>query len=496
MANDLPPEILRMILRELELKDRIRQRLVCRKWRGVIESLRINHLSIVDSKFAHRYTQFLDFRLMNFKNLTYYPEMPLIAFDQLFSSIKHSFGMKKKEARSLLFDPKNPMFSGVRRLFVALRTVDNFSFEEFLNCQFEQLEELSFYSLHFFSSRTWLRLANLKVLFMQNVKASENNLIQLDLPKLEQFATFSKIQFFHFLHPQSLRHLTLLEDHESIFQFKNLQVLSCKVYRNTFAIFSNMPQLKEIHYESLELIKNFDPAAIYRAKQGLGRSDLKMVVLGLDFKHYREKSLSVEYINKNFNEFIVTNYSILGPWPILSLFLNAHYGKLTGLFEQGIPSDFKHKFPNLKSVVATKIESDGHLFFKFLKIYPNLCRLHLIETFDEMVDYDKWYGLLPDYCKRLRILIIRSKLGTADTANELDLGFLLKFKYLQTFTTTRAMSGQFALSMWHALRYLKSQELVGKILVRKYELSQLFEVTLPNRKVANTSLKELKKFFN
>lgn len=504
MASDLPPEILRLILGKLNLQERIKLRLVCRKWRAVIESLKVDQLSIVDLKFSSRQNwRSFELNTGDYENLLYYQDSPLIPFGELFTNLVWSFGKKKKKLHSLLFNPRNPMFSRVKRLFVCLRAIDGFSFEEYINCQFEQLEELSCYSLSFFS-QTCLRLANLRALSMQAVQVSEQKRIELDLPKLEQFTTFSKIQFFRFVHPQSLLRLIAFEDHESILQFTNLQVLRCMRYRNEAAIFANLSQLKELHYENLNQIDFIDLDAIHRTKQNLGRSDLKMLVLGLDFKDYRRLNLSAKRIATAMNEFIADNYANLAPLLILSVFMNAHYNKLASSFDQRILSDFKLKFPNLRSLHVTSIESNVHLFFRFLYDYPNLCRLQLREAFDALTDYQTCYDLLPAYCRWLRELDISSALGLRSgpwsPANTIEPSFLLKFKYLQNFTTNLALTGTISLSMWKALKHLKSQHLVGKLQVRKTKSGLFTHYELrfsdPSRKSIILSYNLLIKFFS
>lgn len=519
MTINFPPEILRLILGNLNLQDRIRLRLVSRQWRAVIESLKVENLSIVDLKFNSR-ENWLSTELNGTgddENLLYYQDSPLIPFSELFANLTWSLRIlslreRKTKLHSLLFDPRNPMFSRVKRLFVSLRAIDDFSFEEYINCQFEHLEEFSCYSLSFFST-TCLQLANLRVLSMQAIAVNEERGIVLDLPKLEQFTTFSPIQYFGFVHPQSLLHLIVWDDHKTILQFTNLQVLRCMRYENERAIFANLPQLKEMHYHSLEHIDQINLEAIYQTKQRLGRNELKMLVLGLDYPDYRRLNVKAKQIAGMVNEFIGENYAKLYSWNILSSVLNLHYNKLAASFDQRIPSDFKVKFQNLRALHVTSIESEVQLFFRFLANYPHLCRLQLHRAFDSLADYQTCYDLLPVYCRRLRQLDIRSELRvcvcpgicscpgvwSGPGSSTFDPGFLLKFKYLQQLATDLNLAGTIALRMWQALKHLKRQHLVGKVEVRKIKDGLFSNYSIyfsdPNKKSVVVSFDKLVEFF-
>ena len=415
VIDDLSDEILGLILSRFDLLEKLKLRAVCLRWKFIIESFRIKDVSIVDryfsrSKFPNNFgTEFVNCQSLIYSNQSFYRWL----IGTIITTVPDSFH----------FVCKHPMFSGLKSMFLSFESINNFSFEKCINPHFPQLEQLSCFRL--ILGKTCLSLANLKVLSLYPFPHGRSVWIRLDLPSMYHLRTDLRLNSFEFVHPQTVTHLLLFDDHESITRFSNLEYLSCYQLNYTVDIFSNLTKLKEIHLEYRE--NDGRMAEIYSIKERLGRHDLKMFVHGVDYRTYRDHpTLPVKDALRS----LLSMDS--SPFPQISTVI---YQDLFG--GQPIPSDLKSKLSIVRSLSASRIErSSIDSFFSFLNDCPNLFTLDLTETFDERSDRQACYDQLPSHCRFLRELSL-NWLNFRPLPNNLN--FVLSFGNLQRLKVNQRM---------------------------------------------------------
>lgn len=459
--NDLPEEVWILIFKNLELLQLLKIRAVCVRWKWIIESLRTKDVSVVDSLFnAREKWNTIGLESINYQSLLYYSKPPLNK--RILTSL---FGTAKPEepTGSLQLVSTHPMFSRLRSMFISLPSISNFRFEEHINPFFGQLEELNCLGLNL--GETFLSLSHLKTLSMHGLRINVKP-VKLELPSLRQFLTSSYLSSFEFTHPQSVTHMLLREDHQSIVQFVNLEYLSCMTYHHESAIFGALTKLKRIHYDNIKEIQTKDFAAVHRTKQNSGRHETKIVILGMDYRRQKSYKISFESLLKIYQSGKLISSGLM------SIIPNIDFDQLIGEFDdQKIPLDFKNCFSNIRSIsVRHKIEKDFKLFFGLLDNYPKLYHLQLSSAFDGHKDEQRFYNSLPYYCKYIRRLEINS--GDQDTS--LDLNFVLRFGYLQRFKTNLIVRSNFIRLLFEILKYFEDLELSGGTQIKITKIDKYF----------------------
>ena len=461
--NDLPEIVLIIIFKKLDLSERLKLRLVCVKWKQIIESLWVKNVSIVESLFNKREKwNTIGLESIDYRNLLYYskPSLNQRLLTRLFNTAK-----PEELANSLQLVTRHQMFAKLKLMFISLPSINNFRFEEYINPYFDQLEELACLGMSF--GKTCLSLSKLKVLSMHGLRINSNT-IKLELPSLYKFLTGGKLSIFEFVHPQSVTHLFLKEDDKSIVQFENLKYLTCIWYTNESVIFSNLSKLEEIHYDCVEAIQSVDFAAVQKAKQSAGRNEIKIIVLGINYEDYRLQNSTDITLRRLVQHYLAGK---LNSPRILSFIPEIEFEQLIDLYEyRELPRNFKNSFSNIRSVrVSGKIEANIKLFFTLLDNYPNIYSLSLDRAFDGP-DEQRYYNSLPFYCKNIRIL----KIYFVDQPKVINLRFIQKFGYLQQFQTNLVMESDFIRSLFETLKYLQVLELQGRPWIKITRTDKLF----------------------
>ena len=383
-------------------------------------------------------------KLVNCQNLIYYSTLnpsPYRWLTNLLSS--------KKLPGSFRLVSKRPMFAGLKSMFISLKSIDNFCFEKYVNPHFPQLEQFSCLGLKL--GKTCLSLVNLKVLSLFELSRSPGNQMRLELPSMYKLLTDLSLDAFEFAHPQTVTHLLLFDDHESIARLTNLECFSCAQLVNESTTFSNLVKLKEIH---LGLNSDERLAEIYREKERLGRHELKMFVHGVDYQINRRYPTFPEV----FGNFLSRKH----PLPFISPIRAFSYDDmLDALDGQTIPSDLLSNFIDIRTIVASRrTEDDIDLFLRFLSSCSNLFTLTLESAFDELSDGQACYDSLPSRCRFLRELELES---SGNRTTRIDLNFVLGFDYLQKFTINQNYSPHLKLSLFIRLKYFRVFEMTGNI---------------------------------
>ena len=441
VIDDLPDEVLAVILSRFDPLEKLRLRAVCSRWKLIIESFRIEDVSIIDTNFNRRdFSSYLGLEFLNCQSLIY-------SNPSLYRWIIGTIRLTMPE--SLQFVRDNPMFAGLKSMYLSFESINNFSFEKYINPHFPQLERLTCFGLSL--GKTCLSLANLKVLSLQPLA---NAPIRLDLPSMYQLSTDLSLDAFEFVHPQTVTHLILPYDHESIARLANLEYFFCSRLVHESVTLSNLTKLKEIHVGYWEYQKNTERrlAEIYAVKERLGRHDLKVFANGLDYEALRDNpTFSIKEAIHS-----ILSRTRSSPFPIIYQIMSN--GQIPW---SQIPWSQKSGLSTIRSISTLRIErSEINSFFRVLDDCPNLFVLHLAEAFDGLSDKQTCYNRLPSHCRFLRELWLHV---SSDRPNPIDLNFVLGFRYLQTLITNqRLVPSDLIASLFGKLNYFRVLELKKK----------------------------------
>lgn len=465
--NGLPEIVWISIFKNFDLLERLKLRLVCSKWRQIIESLSVQDLSIVDSRFYGIRLVGVGFEAVNYQSLLHYSRPSSSRMAGIFSRQK-----PLELANSLRFACTNSMFASLKCLFISVFSFPDFCFDRHINPYFGQLEELTcFYSKLRGKNRLSLpRLKRLSFLYIViDIKP-----VQLELPNLFKFLTTASVLSFEFTYPQSITHLTVEDDHESVVQFVNLKYFGCLYYPNRARIvLSKLAKLKEFHVYHYIAMPIPDVAAFYQTKQSLGRYEVKIIFFGI--LAYEDWLNSKRCLN------IRTNYAKLHAPQLFCAPEKLNFDDLTAAFDFGqqeLSADLEIKLPGIKSLTVSRSLTGDEVewFFRILLNYPNLLRLHLDSPLDEQRHYD----LLPLYCKRIRTLRIQS-----NSENPVDLRFALEFHKLLSLKTNLKLRRQLIRSFFKQLNYfqiLKFHEMTRRLTItrhKRHKKTSIYTLEMP-----------------
>lgn len=445
--NRLPEECLILIFKKVDLLQLLKLREVCVTWKAIIESMRIKHVNVVDSQFNRREKwDLLGLELVSYESLLYHSKPSLLI----------SLFRAPAPTGSLQLVCKNAMFSRLKSMLISLPSISEFRFENYINPFFRQLEELAFLDLNLGATleQTCLNLPHLKTLSIHGFRMIARP-IKLELPSLHQFSTNRTIDFFEFAHPETVTHMFLSEDDESIVQFVNLECLSCCIYNHESVIFSALTKLKRIHYDNTREILFKDFAMVHRDKQNSGRQETKIIIRGVDYQDYRFQRGNKFTFESTWKNYLAGKLITSGPISVVpnSIDFNSLSDELDG---QSIPADFKESFSNIRTIrVSRKIEGDVKLFFNLLDHHPNLNHLQLSSAFDGYKDQQRYYDSLPNYSKYVQ----RLEISSGDQEASFDLNFVLRFSYLQRFKYNKMVGSNFVRLLFETLKYFVELEL-------------------------------------
>ena len=478
MIDDLPSDVLVLIFSRFNLLDKLKLRLVCSKWKQIIEGFRVKEVSIVDQSFNKGYYgNCFGAELVNFENLVYSNTRPPSWPASLFISMPLG-GL----TGSLSLVSKHRMFSRVKSMFLA--RIRGLSFEGCINRHFPHLEQLSCFQCDCRQTRL-VSLPNLRV-FSFVSSSSFSHKIRLELPRMYKFLTRCCLSSFEFVYPQSVTHL-LSKDHESAVQFPNLEYFACIEFHHGSVILFNLPNLKEIDLclfkhisikrkvgeeidkreEIVEIMEDEREerfADFHQARKRFGREELKMFVNNIDYRtslnyHGPPSKLAIEsYMSGKFST------------KVLPVKAGLIYDELLDAFAGQMPvqmiSDFKLAFPYVRIVMASsKTRDNVDSFFKFLDFYPNIYRLVLEWPSAGLGDQQARYRSLPSRCPYLR----RLEIYTRDQTTPIDLDFVSDLNYLQMFETNLNLKAGFVRLLFEKLRYFRILEFSteGRIQIEK-----------------------------
>lgn len=398
--DSIPVELLSMILAKLPTADQISGRLVCKKFRFVLENnVKVRRLivSLNEKICAGKWYQ------------TYRP------FDL-------SDLIRAKDLDFLQNEPFKKMFARLRMLYV-------YDFPERLPlynlASLNTLQELEHLELWFLrvENQSKLTLPNLKV-FCVNEHTSANLII--DTESLIHFKTVFELRQLTFPRVTSIRSVQCHKLTREILAFENLERLCCYLIPAPLdsELLARLPTLNRIQFYDLD--SSYQTLKLQ--KRRLNRRDLKIFFLGINFEQTndgRTQEIELSDHNLTFSRHHLNDQN-------LALYFD-HYDRLDdrlpfvncvdyaslearfGSFDN-MPADFFERFPIIKTVHAKTRIANQESFWTFLSGCSSIHTLWLKNSGLDQAYFDR----LPAVCGSVGTLNIMEDLKNFDFILELE----------------------------------------------------------------------------
>ena len=467
--DQLPPELLTIIFKNLNHKNKRNCKLVCKKFNFVIQNLKEECLVVLISD-SRRKLHHLNWFYTNKRT-------------------SNSRILISKEYDFLSTELIKTKCSNLKKLFIYIRKTSysdskaaGFNFERNVN-KFNQLEELNIYNANMLKDAT-IRLPNLKI---GKIHFDTNgHKLTLNCVKLRIFSCFHFNRSFVFTYPEKITHLEIdgfyreVNSNErnqkelEIYQFVNLEYIVFNHHNVGFKgdSFTRFAKLKEYHYNKFSTIGGFLDARrsnreLLKVKERLVENDFKIYFSGLDselIKNFEEKELHTELMNgpnskNHLNQTTLCTKYYNNLIQICPSIRKINYNELLDFYKDELPSDFFTRMPNIQKVFAREV-ADEKAFLKFLS-KCNLIKLDLRRTFKKQQSYDS----LPKVCPFI------VKFYPIELSGQIKIDFILKFSYLSHLILYRKLDYEFVNCLFE-------------------NLEEFYQITLPFDKDAYYRLKK------
>lgn len=487
--DSLPTEMIRHILRYLDVNDLLIVRQVNKKCKFVVENdIRIVQLAI-RSGTEVRFTKL--FFELNYRSVELGHQLHIVGEDihcNLFNS-----GLMKFER----------LLKNLRRLFIDQHCLNypNAMFSVLIGInQLSELEQLEIRSISLERPEK-LRLKKLRILSIGRLRGRH---LKLSTPSLKHFDTEDNLNLFEFEYPERLTHLST-HKFEEINEFTNLTHLYLRNFEYDreplfrvvpIDILTLLPHLQEIHCRNWS--RQVMVANIIASKIMLRRKQFRFFQFGVPIDSLDElpefaKNAHENYLmdgeTKAYFKLMLRHYSKLNavlPWAT-----NVYYDDIVDHFpghtelERLEVDGFIRQFMNIRKVVVEKRIEDPVAFTRFIQKCKELRDLELREAGLDAVFFDR----LSRYQPFIESLEIKSF-----TTPAIDLKFVLKFKRLSSFRTNQPIEFQLIEQLLNAIDFDDFQfGLRGKT-VSLYSPGSGGEIVIDDEEVDCDSLSALIEF--
>lgn len=453
MMDNLPVELVVKILNNLNLKSKLRLRLLSKRYKSIIDNLiNFKELIICENKRISTFSDYLsdDFRMVKW-------------FDNhKFMDLNNFIVLNKSNSNYFISILNDQHFKNIQKLYIQqipdnmLNFVAKFNRLDclYINFQYDgpitkshtshpllienkNLTKLKLYSsainynysdscyFYFFHRRTIINCLNLKSLY----SAQFNN--------------------FKFLHPNSVTFLSTDDYFHSLLNISDFPELKIREYKfflidstlkNYLIFFSEFEKHKNIkriiiYIKGLQYDKELFTRFINYYLNSNLKNRIQLFINGIQVKdnffisdYYQNRYLNDEYLS-----ICLDNYScLLSSLPeIRSMNYSAYESKL---LENKIPHCFLNKLTNLNEISIIKpIENQN----KFFKLLFDLNQINTLNIHRGTLLKNDFYFNLYKYMPNLVELNIND--NNYELIDSLDLNFLLNFKYLEIFEIEREL---------------------------------------------------------
>lgn len=414
----LPPELLVQIIYQLQVKDILRAKLVCKKWNSIISSfIKLKNLVVCD------YPPIKE---------KYFATSEPVNCSQLIQ-------INNKDLDVLVRNLDGSMFMNLRVLYVT-NIYDKFLEIDFVN-NFKLLQrlELSHLKLKTKGRDCTLLLPCLTILNIDNITIKGSAIIDArTLEKLRLNSDEMHMKRIQFAHNESIRLLETnkLNSCSKLSLFSNLEHLYC--HQDVKGVdLTKWPKLKEIQfYEDEEIYRK-----LKKQKADLQRTDLKLHFYGFELPELPSNKIQTYLYNHFIKAETVDLYgpnfcNLASVLPFIQFIsyseLEDHLGKLPGSID-----DLIRRFVNLRGLVVGKKVNHLDQFVGVLQCCRNLNQLELRSASLEQAFFD---DALVKLCPNLISLCIRDQIG-------LSFEFLSKLNQLQEFSVNQTLALPFVCQM-------------------------------------------------
>lgn len=390
---DLPFELM---LSYLSLQERLKSRVVSRRWRNTIDSIRVEHLCFSNNPnrfFLGKNRLITGVFAQNFIGTTRY------------STFFNPF------SKTILTDLK---FLRLGHLYLNEKSASRFA--QKLQ-SFGQLEELSIVHLlnQGKASLEWaLNLQMLSSIQLEDVKGLRK--LTLDAPKLKKVQLLRcTLTQLHFVHAEPVEKLIIDSwAYTDVKKLKNLEYLYCSDDSRavTPTLLANLQQLKELHLGGREHLAQF-----FEEKQEYGRPDVKIYLLGLLLSGPKDPNRFHYY---NTFDYLVENHCRLADEIAFWTSTKSDADLLEYENIQRVPVksayDLLKRFINLNQLSIDEPVQDIPRFLDLLKHLDARVELRFLKHQPQEL-----FDRLPGYCTAHRLTIY---------SPPSDLKFLFRLKHL------------------------------------------------------------------
>lgn len=474
--DDLRIDLLSRILRQLPLVDRLRCRLVCKRFLYVLDNQSSKCLAIIQkSKLSTRTVWFDDYTPIDHGNAILFKRSNLRVFESnLFESryfvnlqkLYLDFGACEKSRNAAVTD-----------LIVVLN-------------RFQQLETLHIdFAADRPTSHQRVYLQNLRNLKISSTPSSSfasphntthsNAHLIFDTPNLERLELVNSCDFLRLLRPATVKRIKLDGDivHSYAFvqQFPDLHALDYREFK--IEDYETLKQLVLHHGSLRELcLTCYQNANLDELRECSERRSIAVYVNGILIQCWIKFSSFEQRVLERYNLcWYLENYAYTHPAELNSLIdMNYSAWELEWLNNR-IPDDFQRKLVRLSSIyVNRKVERLGY----FVYFLTGCKMIHTLKLVDSALNQPSFYSRISSYLPLLSTLIMQDD---PRVLKQIDFTFLLKLRHLERFVVNYQLNLELIRDLFLKLDSLKEIEMLYNdqlLIIRKQtKQSSRFRIT-------------------
>lgn len=425
--DDLPPEMICELFKNLCVKDLVTCSLVNKKWHLIFSGFKVDKLVAIDDLDNIFHKSYYDYNQLEWC----YPNRKIKDIELFDSSVFHWLA-------------DQPLLSKLKyfALFVSGSKFDLVQLNK-LN-QFTELLQLEIHTLLVGAKKVKLNFQKLKILAIH-----ENNLdcsLSIDCPELRVLVYrggyYQNKNQLNIKHPEAIKKLHTDLVGPQLTPFKNVEHLVAfhfsAIRKSTLL---SLPELKEIRlngldtdcFLSLTREKIFLPLVSRKFRvfdenvKMLKGPDFRFLFSGFEMTKTRFDEIDFgKRPEQENNEYVyMQNYKLIDSEAVLDFIKSCDYPRLISFTTGEIPDGFFKKFPAIKVVRANDAVQDEKQFLSFLKQLSWLARLILGTELSE-----KFYEMLPESARSLIELEIGRELYSSSNELQMCFNFIPKFSGL------------------------------------------------------------------
>ena len=448
--EDLPPEMIGELFRNLHLMDLAVCSLVNKRWHSIYTAFKIHRLVVIEKS-----------------------ELEFTKWDHLDQNHPERRVESKELLQLNLFKRlvDRPLLSNLKHLALCNRSSKVLEIDLNELNRFSQLMNLEIKG-RLGREAVYLNLPRLKVLAFHNF--NDRCPISIDCPELNVLVYGERQEecLLEVKHPETIRKLETDMFDAKLTLFKSVECLVTREFKvisettlqsllrlnelhynariqNTFRVFSNevgtFARVQRVLNEFLENVKRLRGSnfRFIFANLQLTKENLNQIDFGVKVKEARNGRGREEVTDEHF---YLKNYQLIDRNATLDFIKDLNYNHLMSIMAEGIPGCFFRKFSQIESVEANTVQNEHH-FLEFLKSLKSLKNLHLFG----LPLSQEFYDQLPVTANSL----IKLELG-GDYELQMNFDFIAEFSCFSKLSIYPELSKESFPSLIRSLGTLKN----------------------------------------